>query len=203
MSVEATRLPAAARRASPWRNGGGLTYEVAIHPPHAGLDDFDWRVSVAHIARGGPFSLYPGIERQLLLLEGCLHLTVGGGCHRLSADSPPLVFDGGAAASAAPQGRVHDLNVMTRVDRYRARIRRCRLRDPQPVAPRDEGAVLLFALEPCEWVGGEGVLTLEPWDALRLGTVPGELRPVHATARFCEIRLGPVRPEDCSRPQPR
>lgn len=32
--------------AVPWKNGGGLTREVAAFPADAGLDTFVWRVSV-------------------------------------------------------------------------------------------------------------------------------------------------------------
>ncbi|WP_210147850.1 HutD family protein [Aromatoleum petrolei] len=30
-----------------WKNGGGVTLEVALQPAGAGLTDFDWRVSSA------------------------------------------------------------------------------------------------------------------------------------------------------------
>jgi environmental stress-induced protein Ves len=53
-----------------WRNGGGRTRELFARPPAAGLDDFAWRVSVATIARSGPFSSYPGVVRIAVLVEG-------------------------------------------------------------------------------------------------------------------------------------
>lgn len=55
---------------SPWKNGGGKTYELLIHPRGSNLDTFDWRVSIAAISSDGPFSLFPNIDRTLLLLEG-------------------------------------------------------------------------------------------------------------------------------------
>ena len=39
--------------AAPWKNGGGSTTTVAVHPPGASLDDFDWRISLATIDRDG------------------------------------------------------------------------------------------------------------------------------------------------------
>ena len=33
------------RPSMPWKNGGGETTEIAVSPPGAGLDDFDWRVA--------------------------------------------------------------------------------------------------------------------------------------------------------------
>ena len=55
-------------RASPWRNGGGVTHE-AMRRPSTG-DAFDWRVSVAEIASSGPFSAFEGYRRHMLLLSG-------------------------------------------------------------------------------------------------------------------------------------
>jgi environmental stress-induced protein Ves len=52
----------------PWRNGGGTTRTVASGGPAA--NSWDWRVSVADIARDGPFSIFPGIDRHLALIEG-------------------------------------------------------------------------------------------------------------------------------------
>ena len=36
-------------RQLPWKNGQGVTLELAIAPPGAGLDDFDWRISSARV----------------------------------------------------------------------------------------------------------------------------------------------------------
>src|SRR5690606_18042837 len=53
---------------------GGWTTELASDPPasdaHAIADGFRWRVSIADIERNGPFSTFPGVERDLLLLAG-------------------------------------------------------------------------------------------------------------------------------------
>jgi environmental stress-induced protein Ves len=54
----------------PWRNGRGETREVAASPAGATLETFDWRVSVATVARSGPFSHFPGVARTLVLLSG-------------------------------------------------------------------------------------------------------------------------------------
>ena len=35
----------------PWRNGQGSTTELAIEPPGAALDGFDWRISIARASR--------------------------------------------------------------------------------------------------------------------------------------------------------
>ena len=119
-------LRAADRSAVAWKNGGGLTHEVAVHPPGSDLDSFDWRVSLAEVRRGGPFSLFPGVDRHLAVISGQLELSIAGhDAVTLAPDSQPLVFPGDVPASAAPvQAPVRDLNVMTRRGRFLARLTR-------------------------------------------------------------------------------
>lgn len=111
----------------PWKNGGGETAEIAVHPPGTGLAGFDWRVSMAVVAMDGPFSVFPGIDRTLALLDGeGMDLTVAGhGAHRLTPASPPLAFPGDAATTAhLVAGPITDLNVMTRRAACRQRVTR-------------------------------------------------------------------------------
>ncbi|MEX3812032.1 HutD family protein [Paraburkholderia sp. BR13439] len=60
--------------AAPWKNGGGVTREVAAFPSPGGGQgagaDFVWRVSVADVAQAGPFSRFDGVDRTLVLLSG-------------------------------------------------------------------------------------------------------------------------------------
>lgn len=102
--------------AAPWKNGGGVTYEVAVHPPGASLDGFDWRISMAEVASDGPFSAFPGIDRTLTLLEGAgLALDFAGATVALPPGAPPLSFPGEASVTGRPtNGAILDLNVMTR-----------------------------------------------------------------------------------------
>ena len=119
-------LRAAERQALPWKNGGGVTREVAAHPPGSDLGHFDWRVSIAEIHSAGPFSRFPGIERRLAVLEGCLSLSIDDGAAlRVSPDTPPVQFPGDVPAFADPVGGpVTDLNVMTRRGRFDCRFER-------------------------------------------------------------------------------
>lgn len=56
----------------PWKNGGGVTSEIAIAPPYAqvGQLDFDWRVSLAKVEADGPFSSFPNYDRVLAIWSG-------------------------------------------------------------------------------------------------------------------------------------
>ena len=120
-------LRAADRGAVPWKNGGGVTRDVAASPPGATLDTFDWRISIAEIAASGPFSRFPGIDRRLAVLDGKV----------------ALIVEGRGAVNARPEGEGHrvprvrpavhanlvggpsmDLNIMTRRERFVARMSR-------------------------------------------------------------------------------
>jgi environmental stress-induced protein Ves len=104
--------------AMPWKNGGGVTREIVCMPPGAGMGDFDWRVSIAHIAGDGPFSAFPGIDRVITLLSGGgVHLLGDDGLvnHRLDTLLSPFEFAGEAAIHARLlAGDCHDFNLMTR-----------------------------------------------------------------------------------------
>lgn len=97
-----------------WRNGGGVTRTVAASrsgEPDAGPH---WRVSLADITADGDFSVFPGMQRYLVLVDGpALWLTVDGVERRLSR--PEVVsFDGGARTSCRVDAPTRDLNVMVR-----------------------------------------------------------------------------------------
>ncbi|MFE7314463.1 HutD family protein [Streptomyces sp. NPDC057555] len=117
-------LRADGRAAVPWRNGGGLTREVAAHPPDAGWDAFAWRVSLAEVTRDGPYSPLPGVRRILTVVDGGgLELTVDGAVHPLPGRHRPFAFPGAAATgSRLLDGPVVNLNVMVREGRMAANV---------------------------------------------------------------------------------
>lgn len=95
----------------PWRNGQGLTTELAMSGPP---DGFAWRVSLAEVTQSGDFSLFPGIDRTIVLVEGegmVLHLPDRS--HPLDRDVP-FAFDGALAVSCTVGQPTRDLNLMTR-----------------------------------------------------------------------------------------
>ncbi len=110
----------------PWKNGGGETTEIAVSPPAAGLDDFDWRISMALVKGDGPFSVFPGIDRTLSILEGNgMRLTVDGARFDLKLASAPLPFAADVATDAElVDGAITDLNVMSRRGAYRHQVQR-------------------------------------------------------------------------------
>jgi environmental stress-induced protein Ves len=108
----------------PWKDGGGTTAEVAVHPPGAGFDDFDWRISMADVAADGPFSRFPGVDRTLVLAEGRdLVLDIEGDIQVLIRPGDARSFAGEVAAGARLHGGpVRDINVMSRRGRFAHRV---------------------------------------------------------------------------------
>ena len=104
--------------AMPWKNGGGVTREIVCQPTGAGIGDFDWRVSIAHIASDGPFSAFPGVDRIITLLSGGgVHLQSNDGDvdHLLDKPLTPFAFKGETNINASLLDQdCHDFNVMTR-----------------------------------------------------------------------------------------
>jgi environmental stress-induced protein Ves len=115
----------------PWKNGGGETLEIAVHPPAAALTEFEWRISLAQVATDGPFSVFPQTDRTLCVVEGTglmLHIE-GRGPITLTQASDPLMFPADVPASShLCDGPIRDLNVMTRRGRFRHAVERLELR---------------------------------------------------------------------------
>ncbi|QCI96582.1 HutD family protein [Agrobacterium larrymoorei] len=120
-------LRASDHKRMPWKNGGGETVEIAVFPPHATVDDFDWRISMATVASDGPFSIFPQIDRTLSILDGKgMSLAIdGAGPVLLTTSSKPLSFAADVPVDATlADGTIIDLNVMTRRGRFSHRVER-------------------------------------------------------------------------------
>ncbi|WP_373989058.1 HutD family protein [Duganella sp. BuS-21] len=132
-------------RSAPWKNGGGSTTEIAVSPAGAGFDDFDWRVSLATIAQDGPFSVFPGIDRSLALVDGDgVLLDFGDERFVLSPSEPVIEFAGEDAVHATVTGRnTTDFNVMTRRGQCRHRLELRAVRGTEALKRR-AGTTLLF-----------------------------------------------------------
>ncbi len=150
----------------PWRNGGGVTREVAAS---GGSDPqgFDWRVSIADVSQPGPFSALPGVDRVITLVEGeRMELVIDGVVHVLGLHES-LSFDGaGQASCILPAGPTRDLNVMTRSDRLSAAVAVRDLSETRPIAV--SGAQIAVLLTGSAVVAGadESQAHLEPLDAV-------------------------------------
>jgi environmental stress-induced protein Ves len=126
-------LPAAVRKAQPWKNGGGRTTTIIEEPHGASLEGLDWRISVADIDTSGPFSIFPGMTRHLLVLTGRVRLS---GQHieaELGMDNGPITFPGDTSITATPVATpVRVLNVMVRTDQFGGTVQRCSSSESRP-----------------------------------------------------------------------
>lgn len=133
--------------AQPWKNGGGVTREVVCLPAGSDTAHFDWRVSIAHIERSGPFSAFTGVDRVITLLEGpgvMLQSTCGSITHRLDTPLMPFAFAGEAEVQAdLLSSDCHDFNVMTRRAACAAKVQV--LHGATILRPATQG--LLFAVQ--------------------------------------------------------
>lgn len=169
------RLPAAERKATPWKNGCGKTWEIATFPPGSGLDDFEWRISIAEVGAAGAFSSFKDIDRILTVLHGQLELCfTDDGRSVILGVGQSYAFAGDVAIEGCPVGGpVRDLNVMVRRGQWRADVStKCPPREP-------DATVIALASQPA---GG-----LDALDAVRL--VEGAGLPPDFTGFFISLRL--------------
>lgn len=126
-----------------WKNGGGITTEIARSDGDA--DGFDWRVSIAEIAQDGDFSIFPDVDRELMLLDG------GGVELVIGCDEPVALtrryqkhaFPGEAPVSCRLlDGPTRDFNLMVRRGRYASEL----------LARPLVGAQLLFPAAATDWL---------------------------------------------------
>ncbi|MDI3386301.1 HutD family protein [Streptomyces sp. B-S-A8] len=140
-------LRADERTPAPWKNGGGVTSEVAAHPEGAGTGGFVWRVSVADVAHSGPFSAFAGVDRIITVVEGPgMALTVDGVSEVMDVPYEPFAFSGDAATECELLGGpIVDFNVMVRRAEMTASVRIVRAHTP--VQPAVGTRVLAIVLE--------------------------------------------------------
>ena len=175
-------LRAADRIAAPWKNGGGITREVAIWPPGSDFENFDWRVSIAEVCTAGAFSRFKNIDRTLMILKGRLMLTLAEREMELGPDSAPCIFPGDVFCFGVPvDGPVTDLNVMTRRGRATARVAAV-ANDMLPVRGKPS---LLLGRNETKVRAGKREFQLAPLDALLIEE-PSELM-LEGTAFLIEI----------------
>jgi environmental stress-induced protein Ves len=172
------RIAAASYRRMPWKNGGGITHEIAVGD--------GWRLSVATIDRDGPFSEFAGWDRTIVPIQGNgIELDVGRKTVRLDRLFVPLGFPGEAGTSCRlADGPARDFNVMTQRDRWSHTVNT----ETPTDGVLDVGDVpLAFA-----YVLQGRLLEAMPGDTLRIdggGRVAVAAEP---RALACVVRLTPV-----------
>jgi hypothetical protein len=171
-------------KATPWKNGGGITHE-ALRVPASG-DPFRWRVSVAHIDASGPFSEFAEYNRKMVLLQGTgVELRFADGVNKSLRNVGELVeFDGAISAQCELiKGPCVDLNLMVNKSHaVAARVERF-IESVAVKASRTE-TLLIFPIDrrvTLEITLGKTV-TLEPWDLAVLSQGGGRINRLGAVS---------------------
>jgi environmental stress-induced protein Ves len=181
-----------------WRNGAGWTREVHARPSPGGAG-WDWRLSIAEIDEDAPFSAFPGVDRELVLLSGNgLRLRFDDGA--LVELHPPhdrLRFAGERALRGElVDGPTRDFNLMWRRDAVDAQLWH------RPLV----GSMVLFADPGSTWAvyvlagrlrcgaGGEGALEAAQGDTLLLPGASAARRryPLDGGGELLVIRIAPA-----------
>ena len=119
----------------PWKNGGGITHELAHSSDEHGTR---WRLSIADVASDGPFSTFPNIDRVILMLDGKgfrLH-GVGADPEIIAAPLRPFAFAGESPLHCTLiDGPVRDFNLMSRRAEVSASLQVLRLQSDRQLHP--------------------------------------------------------------------
>lgn len=145
----------------PWKNGKGMTTELWRLERDGQLLV---RLSRAAVVEDGPFSLFPGIERNLTVLTGPGFRLTGPAINLRCDPLVPVAFPGDVAVLASETGgqQSDDFNVMTAQSLPKPSV---------TVAQNDHlpqgGLLALYALGPCrvngqDMGGGDLILTETP-----------------------------------------
>jgi len=171
--------------AQPWKNGMGTTHEVCRFPPDAGSDDFIWRVSIATVNSAAPFSRFPGIDRQIALLDGeGFTMTLDGQHqHVLTTPLEPFAFAGEAVVDVTMAGgATRDFNLMVRRAEATGAVEV--ISEPGSHVMPPDGVLLYLARGTAGTLDG----ALAMGDAWQPDTSPIELHP-GAVALLARVRL--------------
>ncbi|OYW51718.1 MAG: hypothetical protein B7Z31_13575 [Rhodobacterales bacterium 12-65-15] len=140
----------------PWRNGHGTTTEL-FRLEHKG--QLILRLSRAAVVEDGPFSVFPGVERNLTVLTGPGFRLTGQSLDFRCEPLVPVEFPGDVAlvATETRGQQSDDFNVMTASGLPRPRVF---LAQNDRLLPGD--LLALYALGPCQ----AGGLALDRYDLL-------------------------------------
>ena len=99
-------------RAMPWANGKGTSYEIASDRDNE--DRWSWRVAIAPVVVDGEFSSLPGVDRELVVIEGNGMVLDVDGKSVECMPSQVVQFSGDSTTFARlVDGPVVDLGLMT------------------------------------------------------------------------------------------
>ena len=123
--TEAIIIPPSSYKRMPWRNGLGYTTELLSEPDLPTLG-FEWRISIAEVAKDGAFSEFHGCDRILVILDGNgMTLSHFSGLEdKLTSRFALARFPGDQATYARlHDGPIRDFNIIFKRGVYSANVR--------------------------------------------------------------------------------
>lgn len=173
---------------SAWKNGGGITHEIARD---GAADDWRWRLSIAEVASDGPFSFFNGYSRILTVIVGA-GIDLQTATDTLAARPlHPIGFSGDLAIDGRMVGGpIRDFNVIYDPSRITAHV--TAIEGPNRVAERPDLAGLL-SLTGTVMVAG----SIVPTGACALGKLGNIVVAEDATAilvTLCEVQAEASKP---------
>lgn len=193
-----TVLRAADYSRMPWKNGSGSTEEIA-RDAGLGLEGFGWRVSIADIEESGGFSLFPGYQRIITVLQGAgMTLDIDGATTEPLLPGDPFAFKGDSTVSCTLlDGAIRDFNLIYAPDRYRVSLQWVDVLKPQRLFSSATTLLLFSAAEQMAANMAEHTpQLLEKHDCLQLDNPAGQLLEVVLYAprasRCCLIELSKI-----------
>ena len=104
----------------PWKNGGGVTREIAKSADEQGLL---WRISLANVDADGPFSCFEGLTRILTVIDGDgIDLIYPDGVIAARWGAPVRFLGDLTIAGRLTNGPVRDLNLIFDATRVTAKV---------------------------------------------------------------------------------
>jgi len=170
---EARHLARASYTAMPWRNGAGITHEIAREPAQG--EAFSWRLSLASLEVNGPFSSYAGYQRCVALVAGRgfrLHI---GSAHaqELRTRGNHVLFDGASATRCELlDGPCTDLSLIVREPGLIDHVSPLAVGAEEEVKSPAARTLVLFVLA--------GAITVQ---------APGRVSSAHTGAAFFRLNL--------------
>ncbi|MDE2444629.1 MAG: HutD family protein [Alphaproteobacteria bacterium] len=150
-----------------WRNGMGVSWEIASYRPE-GAADFHWRFAKARIDADVPFSIYPGMERVFMQLEGNgLDLVFEGG-HVLQVHESHIPH---SFACDVPlnckllNGPCYDLNLFTARGKYQSQASVLKVNGMESLDLSGVEAVFMALEGKVVLSGPDGAVRLQKGDA--------------------------------------
>ncbi len=146
---------------SRWHNGAGRKADLATGD--------GWLVGFAWLDADAPFSLLPGMDRTITLVEGAgFSLDIAGATLVVDRALAPTAFDGGQPTQCRIAGPCRVMNVMTDRARFRHRVRVVTGAE-QTLEPGTAVAALAVLLAGAGRVVAQGMgIALARLDAVRL-----------------------------------